>query len=186
MTRGDVFTRSAMPFLVLGTSWASRKGPGSALQWFRNRLAQGLDYDELTAEATLSPAGRHGLFWLPYLMGERTPHLDAAARGSLRRLDGKACAGRPGARNLGGRLLQPEGRTRNRPVARGRTGHNAAFRGRCEESFLASAVCRYLRYDSVHVRNRRRLGLWRGAAGHGRNWRIRECGGDLFGGGTGE
>src|SRR5208283_2542638 len=27
------------------------------------------------------PAGAQGLFWLPYLMGERTPHLDATARG---------------------------------------------------------------------------------------------------------
>ena len=28
-----------------------------------------------------APAGAQGLFWLPYLMGERTPHLDATARG---------------------------------------------------------------------------------------------------------
>ena len=35
----------------------------------------------LTAEAAQSPAGAQGLFWLPYLMGERTPHLDATARG---------------------------------------------------------------------------------------------------------
>ena len=27
------------------------------------------------------PRGAQGLFWLPYLMGERTPHLDATARG---------------------------------------------------------------------------------------------------------
>jgi xylulokinase len=24
----------------------------------------------------------HGLYWLPYLMGERTPHLDSIARGA--------------------------------------------------------------------------------------------------------
>jgi xylulokinase len=56
------------------------QGAGLSLQWFRNRLAVGVEYDDLTAEATLSPIGSHGLFWLPYLMGERTPHLDAAAR----------------------------------------------------------------------------------------------------------
>ena len=39
------------------------------------------DYDALTAEAATAPAGAQGLFWLPYLMGERTPHLDATARG---------------------------------------------------------------------------------------------------------
>jgi xylulokinase len=57
------------------------QGAGLSLQWFRNRLAPGSSYDELTAEAALSPAGAQGLFWLPYLMGERTPHLDATARG---------------------------------------------------------------------------------------------------------
>src|SRR5690242_3944327 len=57
------------------------QGAGLSLQWFRNRLAPGADYDELTAEAAQSPAGAQGLFWLPYLMGERTPHLDATARG---------------------------------------------------------------------------------------------------------
>lgn len=57
------------------------QGAGLSLQWFRNRLAAGAGYDALMVEASHSPAGAHGLFWLPYLMGERTPHLDAAARG---------------------------------------------------------------------------------------------------------
>jgi len=57
------------------------QGAGLSLQWFRNRLAPGESYDALTAEAATSPRGAQGLFWLPYLMGERTPHLDAAARG---------------------------------------------------------------------------------------------------------
>ncbi len=57
------------------------QGAGLSLQWFRNRLAPGTSYDALTEEAATSPAGAHGLFWLPYLMGERTPHLDATARG---------------------------------------------------------------------------------------------------------
>lgn len=57
------------------------QGAGLSLQWFRNQLAQGTEYDTLTAEAAQAPAGSQGLFWLPYLMGERTPHLDASARG---------------------------------------------------------------------------------------------------------
>jgi len=57
------------------------QGAGLSLQWFRNQLARGAEYDALTAEAAQAPAGSNGLFWLPYLMGERTPHLDAAARG---------------------------------------------------------------------------------------------------------
>ena len=57
------------------------QGAGLSLQWFRNQLAPAADYDALTAEAARAPAGAQGLFWLPYLMGERTPHLDATARG---------------------------------------------------------------------------------------------------------
>jgi xylulokinase len=40
-----------------------------------------MTYDELINEAASTPAGSQGLFWLPYLMGERTPHLDPQARG---------------------------------------------------------------------------------------------------------
>jgi xylulokinase len=57
------------------------QGAGLSLQWFRRNLAPNEDYDALTAEAAKAPAGSQGLYWLPYLMGERTPHLDAAARG---------------------------------------------------------------------------------------------------------
>ncbi len=57
------------------------QGAGLSLQWLRNNLMPGAAYDAMTAEASQSPAGAQGLFWLPYLMGERTPHLDAAARG---------------------------------------------------------------------------------------------------------
>ncbi len=57
------------------------QGAGLSLQWLRNQLAPGETYDALTEEAATAPAGSQGLFWLPYLMGERTPHLDAQARG---------------------------------------------------------------------------------------------------------
>ncbi len=57
------------------------QGAGLSLQWFRNQLAPDSAYDALTAEAAQAPAGSQGLFWLPYLMGERTPHLDPTARG---------------------------------------------------------------------------------------------------------
>jgi xylulokinase len=56
------------------------QGAGLSLQWYRNRLGGGASYDELTREAAGSEAGARGLFWLPYLMGERTPHLDSQCR----------------------------------------------------------------------------------------------------------
>jgi xylulokinase len=37
----------------------------------------------LTDEAARVPAGADGLLWAPYLMGERTPHLDPDARAAL-------------------------------------------------------------------------------------------------------
>ncbi len=57
------------------------QGAGLSLQWFRTQLAPGASYDALMDEAATAPAGSQGLFWLPYLMGERTPHLDSMARG---------------------------------------------------------------------------------------------------------
>jgi len=57
------------------------QGAGLSLQWFRNQFAPGASYDDLMAEAVQSPPGARGLYWIPYLMGERTPHLDASARG---------------------------------------------------------------------------------------------------------
>ncbi len=63
---------------------------GGCLQWFRNALCQAeiaqgkrakLDpYEILTAEAAKIPPGSQGLFFLPYLSGERTPHADPDAR----------------------------------------------------------------------------------------------------------
>jgi xylulokinase len=55
------------------------QGAGLSLQWFRNQFAPKASYDDLTWEAAGTDA--EGLFWLPYLMGERTPHLDSLARG---------------------------------------------------------------------------------------------------------
>jgi xylulokinase len=56
------------------------QGAGLSLQWFRNQLANGASYDDLTREAAGCVPGARGLFWLPYLMGERTPHLDSMCR----------------------------------------------------------------------------------------------------------
>ncbi len=57
------------------------QGAGLSLRWMRDQLMHGASYDEMMAEAATAPAGSNGLFWLPYLMGERTPHLDPLARG---------------------------------------------------------------------------------------------------------
>ncbi|MGD0841724.1 MAG: xylulokinase [Candidatus Acidiferrales bacterium] len=70
---------------------------GLSLRWFRDQFgvnAPGAQpgnnkddardpYDRLTEEAAAAPVGSEGVFWVPYLMGERTPHLDPNARAAL-------------------------------------------------------------------------------------------------------
>ncbi len=59
------------------------QGAGLSLRWFRDQFGGGASYDALMKEAVQAPAGADGLLWAPYLMGERTPHLDPNARGAL-------------------------------------------------------------------------------------------------------
>ncbi len=62
---------------VMGVTQAA----GLSLRWFRDTLVPGAAYADLMSEAERADPGSGGLYWLPYLMGERTPHLDASARG---------------------------------------------------------------------------------------------------------
>lgn len=54
-----------------------------SLQWYRDTLAPGVSFDDLLAPAAGVPAGSEGLFFLPYLTGERTPHPDPLARAAF-------------------------------------------------------------------------------------------------------
>jgi xylulokinase len=54
-----------------------------SLRWFRDALAPGTDFDALIAPAAEVPAGSEGLYFLPYLTGERSPHPDPFARGAF-------------------------------------------------------------------------------------------------------
>lgn len=68
-------------------------GAGLSFRWLRDNLcglekllAQNLDkdpYEFMTAEAQKAETGSKGLIYLPYIMGERTPHLDTKAKGVL-------------------------------------------------------------------------------------------------------
>lgn len=67
------------------------QGAGLSLKWFRDNFcgaekqtAKSMGVDEyvlMDREAEQSPIGANRLLYLPYLMGERTPHLDPNARG---------------------------------------------------------------------------------------------------------
>lgn len=78
---------------VMGVTQAA----GLSLRWYRDNFgaaspevqkeAQKKDgrdpYDVFAEEAAAVPAGSEGALWAPYLMGERTPHLDPNARAAL-------------------------------------------------------------------------------------------------------
>ncbi len=67
------------------------QGAGLSLKWFRDNfctneieVAKGMGIDPyvlMTKEAEKVPAGSRGVIYLPYLMGERTPHLNPKAKG---------------------------------------------------------------------------------------------------------
>jgi xylulokinase len=67
------------------------QGAGLSLRWFRDNFGgsemlvsnlTGIDpYVLLDMEASQAPVGSEGLLFLPYLMGERAPHLDPDAKG---------------------------------------------------------------------------------------------------------
>src|SRR6266852_784849 len=67
---------------VMGVTQAA----GLSFRWLRDLLRNDSaepSFDKLTREAAAVPAGSDGVLWAPYLMGERTPHLDPNARGTL-------------------------------------------------------------------------------------------------------
>jgi xylulokinase len=69
---------------VMGVTQAA----GLSLRWFRDRFGAGPDdgrdaYERLTDEASNSPVCADGVYWVPYLMGERTPHCDPNVRAAL-------------------------------------------------------------------------------------------------------
>lgn len=88
MGRTNTFCHAAPGMWVVQGSILSA---GLSLRWFRDALASGekrlseicgIDvYDVLTLEAAEAPPCSKGLVFLPYLIGERTPHNDPAARG---------------------------------------------------------------------------------------------------------
>jgi xylulokinase len=64
---------------IMGVTQAA----GLSLRWLRDNFAQSSNYEQLTSEAAKIPPGSGGVLWAPYLMGERTPHLDPDARAAL-------------------------------------------------------------------------------------------------------
>jgi xylulokinase len=56
---------------------------GLSLSWLKETFFGGQSYDALNEAAAKIPAGSEGLEWAPYLLGERTPHLDPEVRAAF-------------------------------------------------------------------------------------------------------
>ncbi|HEY7783823.1 MAG TPA: FGGY-family carbohydrate kinase, partial [Pyrinomonadaceae bacterium] len=106
-TSGVVFAATSRPALDMGGRvhtfchaspgrWhlmGVTQAAGLSLRWFRDQFGvvhddETVRHDEdpyvlLCNEAAKAPAGSDGVLWAPYLMGERTPHLDPHARAAL-------------------------------------------------------------------------------------------------------
>lgn len=79
----DLTFRTHLYRAALPDSWyamAAIQNVGLALDWVRDVL--GMSWEEVYAESFDVPPGAEGLTFLPYLTGERTPHLDPNLRGS--------------------------------------------------------------------------------------------------------
>jgi len=58
-----------------------------SLRWFRDAIAPDASFADLVGPASDVHAARDGLYFLPYLTGERSPHADPDARGAFVGID---------------------------------------------------------------------------------------------------
>jgi len=98
-TGGQIFLPSAAPVVDEANRYylfnhnqpemwyiqAAMLAGGLALRWLRDTLGMTEPdaYAQLSALAATVPAGADGLLFLPYLAGERSPHMDAQASGTF-------------------------------------------------------------------------------------------------------
>jgi xylulokinase len=79
-TTGRMSRESGAAWYQMGATMVS----GLAVRWLRDNvfwLRENDTYDQMTKWAAHAPVGAHGLIFLPYLAGERTPLMDPHARG---------------------------------------------------------------------------------------------------------
>jgi xylulokinase len=76
--RVHLFCHADGGYHFLGVTLAA----AGSLQWFKDSLAKDTEFEALMTEAASVPAGSEGLLFLPYLAGERSPHLDPNVRGA--------------------------------------------------------------------------------------------------------
>ena len=87
--RVHLFAHADGGYNLLGVTLAA----AGALQWLRDKLAPDADFPTLLDEAASAPPGAGGVSFLPYLSGERSPHMNPDLRGAWTGLS--LASGRP-------------------------------------------------------------------------------------------
>jgi len=94
-TGGQVFTPVNTPIYdsglrthtfchVMPNTWnimGATLSAGLSMKWLKDKILQASSYDEMSMLAENVPPGSEGLIYLPYLTGERTPHMNSLAKG---------------------------------------------------------------------------------------------------------
>lgn len=94
-TGGQVACASSMPVTdpqmristfahVIPNKWnlmGASLSAGNALKWLCREIISCADYRQLNEQCNKIPVGSEGLVFLPYLAGERTPHMNPSAKG---------------------------------------------------------------------------------------------------------
>ncbi|MBP2078028.1 xylulokinase [Oceanobacillus polygoni] len=70
-------------FYTMGVTLAA----GYSLSWFKDTFAKDIGFEALLEDIETVPIGSNGLIFTPYIVGERTPHVDANIRGSFIGMD---------------------------------------------------------------------------------------------------
>ncbi|SKA09658.1 xylulokinase [Pilibacter termitis] len=60
---------------------------GNSLSWFKNTFAKDLTFEAMLKDVATVNVGSDGLIFTPYIVGERTPHVDSQIRGSFIGID---------------------------------------------------------------------------------------------------
>ncbi|WP_407541868.1 xylulokinase (plasmid) [Deinococcus radiomollis] len=76
--RVHLFAHADGGYNLLGVTLSA----AGALQWFRDRLAPGTDFQTLLGEAASVPGGADGVTFMPHLAGERSPYMNPDLRAS--------------------------------------------------------------------------------------------------------
>ena len=142
---------------------------GLSFRWLKETFFAGENYDALTGSASKVAPGSDGLEWAPYLLGERTPHLDPAVRAAFTGITSTHSVSSLRPRVLEGVAYSLQRHLHSLRRSRHPRNRHPSRRRRRARPALAADSSRSLRPSRRNPHRRRRRSLRRRAHG----WRRR-------------